>query len=228
MKWLFWREYRLNRPILIFGAVLLLLPYAFALIVLRWASKVGEDIPELLLNAGIFSLALSQLTVALLGGNAIAGERADRSAEFMAYLPVPRGSRLIGKLSLAAVTALVTWGVNLLVAAVLLSLAPDLRRLPDLSDINLIWAFVAVTGLTFYCVGWLISSFQSSATFAVGGGLVTPLVVFMLWAAVAWLSELRPETFDQFIGTGYPVSCILIAAVCFPTGAWYFLRRVEP
>ena len=86
MKWLLWREYRLNRWILITGAVLLLLPYLITLIVLCWPNAIStgaNHIVDSLIVAAFYSLGISQLTVALLGGNAIAGERADRSAEFL-------------------------------------------------------------------------------------------------------------------------------------------------
>ena len=63
----------------------------------------------------MYSLALSQLTVALLGGNAIAGEAADCSAEFIAYLPLSRPRLLAGKLSLAFSAAVSIWGPNLLI-----------------------------------------------------------------------------------------------------------------
>jgi ABC-type transport system involved in multi-copper enzyme maturation permease subunit len=226
MKWLFWREYRLNRLILITGAVLLLLPCVTALIIaLRWVPKTGANIVELFFGASVYGLALSQLTLALLGGNAMAGERADRSAEYVAYLPVSRLSRLICKLGLAAVTALVIWGVSLPVLAVLRSILP--RNYVD--EEMLFLAFVAITGLVFFCVSWFISSLQSSPTFAICGGLVTPLVIVMIWQAVAWLSEMRqgPE-FDQIIGIGYTVTCLLVAVICFSVGTWYYLRRIEP
>ena len=85
MNWMIWKEYRLNRLILIVGAVLLILPHAIAL-VLTWRG-VGPDVgyaaqrmPKNFLVAGMYSLVISQLTLALLGGHAIACERADRSA----------------------------------------------------------------------------------------------------------------------------------------------------
>ena len=101
MKWLLWREYRLNRLLLMTGATLLLLPYAIALFDLGWDAWWGssqspraENAARRFEVAAFFSIVISQLTLALLGGNAIAGERADRSAEFLAYLPVSRWRRL--------------------------------------------------------------------------------------------------------------------------------------
>ena len=100
MKWLLWREYRLTRLIRIVGAVLMVLPYVGALVLLvaaSWASEppaIGGPSPSravVLFGGGaLYSILLSLLTLTFLGGNAFAGERADRSAEYLAYLPLSR------------------------------------------------------------------------------------------------------------------------------------------
>ncbi len=224
MKWLLWREYRLNRPILIAGSVFLLLPYVIVLIVLWWA-PVGPDAATAFGGAAIYSVVLSQLTLAFLGGNAIAGERADRSAEFIAYLPLSRPRRLAGKLSLTLATAALFWGVNLSVLLILLSMTSDLRPVPY-NDLPSVLGYIAITGLAFFGVGWLVSSLQSSATFAVCGGLITPLLIVMGLQAAAWLSA--APSLDEFMGIGYAITCPVLAVVCFSIGTWYYLRRVEP
>ena len=88
MKMLLWKDYRLNRILLIAGVLLLLGPY---LICVLWAGT-SHEVPAgafrdpgfwagFLLMCCIPSLLGSQLTVALLAANAVACERADRSAE---------------------------------------------------------------------------------------------------------------------------------------------------
>ena len=90
MNWLLWREYRRNRWILAAGAAGVVLPYIIAVMfdVNRSSGFIG---------AFFLSCVFSQMTVALLGGNAVAGERADRSAEFIAYLPLRRSSTFASK-----------------------------------------------------------------------------------------------------------------------------------
>ena len=73
MKWLLWREYRRNRLILATSGVLVLLSCVFAFI-------LELDPDDLVAPDGFFVLVFSVLTLALLAGNAIAGERADRSS----------------------------------------------------------------------------------------------------------------------------------------------------
>ena len=97
MKWLLWREYRRNRLLLGMGAVLLSFPIcssSFGTRGLRDEPPITGKSSRWRQRAAYF---FRRLTCALLGGNAIAGERSDRSAEFMAYLPVSRLRRLISK-----------------------------------------------------------------------------------------------------------------------------------
>jgi ABC-type transport system involved in multi-copper enzyme maturation permease subunit len=235
MKWILWREYRLNRLILITGAGLLLLPYLVALVAFCWVkvrggTHIGADhdrAADVFLVATLFSLGLSQLTVALLGGNATAGERADRSAEFIAYLPLSRPRRLAGKLSLAFSAAVSIWVPSLLILLTLLGAFVDVGP-GDVWDIFIGVSYVAITGLTFYGVAWLISSLQSSPTFAVCGGLITPLLIAWGLYAAAWAADMPGPTWDRFVTTGYATICLVLAILCFWIGTWYYLRRVEP
>jgi ABC-type transport system involved in multi-copper enzyme maturation permease subunit len=232
MNWLLWREYRLNRLILITAVVLLLLPYVVVLMALPWvkwpANEAARNVAFAFGFAAVYSLVIAQLTVALLAGNAMAGERADRSAEFIAYLPVPRTRRLVSKLSLAFAATAVIWGANLLVLLLVGSLEPELWRNPLDPGISLVLSYTAITGLTFFGVGWLISSFQSSPTFAVCGGLITPLLVVMGLSAVAWLIDVPRSNYSSFLEIGYVIICLLLAIMCFSIGTWYYLNRDEP
>jgi len=224
MNWLIWREYRLNRLILIVGLGLLLLPYAIALMVLLWA-RFHPGVFQVFGFALLYSVILTQLTQALLGGNAIAGERNDRSAQFVAYLPLSRPRRLRAKLSVIAAATVVFWGANLLILLFVLGTAPEANpRFYDL--IRNALPYSAITGLVFFGVAWLVSSLQSSPTFAVCGGLITPLVIIMGLHWGAWVTG--PPTFDRFAAIAYAAICPIVAVVCFSIGTWYYLRRVEP
>jgi len=169
--------------------------------------------------------------VTLLGGNAFAGERADRSAEFIACLPLPRTRRLSSKLILAISATALIWGINLLVLWILVNLSPELRSKFNSPDMPLMLSYVAITGLVFYGVSWLISSFQSSPTFAVVGGLLTPLLVIMGLNglnAAAWATDMDVRSVDRFVGIGYAIICPILAIVGFSIGTWYYLTRIEP
>jgi ABC-type transport system involved in multi-copper enzyme maturation permease subunit len=232
MNWLIWREYRLNRLILIVGLGLLLLPYAIALIALWWA-RLPPNVVEIFGAAALYSVALTQLVPVLLGGNAIAGERNDRSAQFVAYLPLSRPRRLAAKLSLTAAATAVLWAVNLLI--LLIAFGTDLDADPRLCNlVQNVLGYSAITSLVMFGVAWLISSLQSSPVFAVAGGLITPLVILMSLQWIAWGISLHHNretflpSFEQFLEIGYPAICAILALLCFSVGAWYYLRRVEP
>ncbi len=224
MNWLIWREYRLSGLILAVGLGLLLLPYAIAAMVFFWGGPV-HDVFEGIAFSALYSVALIQLTPALLGGNAIAGERADRSAQFVAYLPLTRTRRLIAKLSvmLAAMAAL--WGVNLLVLLLTGGFNSDASLRSFNVVQNVLW-YSAITGLVFFGVAWMVSSLQSSPVFAVCAGLIAPLIVFVSLQIVD--NGIGPPNPDPYWKTAQPVICSTLGVVCFSIGTWYYLRRVEP
>lgn len=239
MTWVLWREYRLNRLIRIVGVVLMLVPYVSVLIALVAASWTAEPqavggpsppSPILLLGgAALYSIALSLVTLTFLAGNAFAGERADRSTEYLAYLPLSRLRRLAAKLVLALGTAASIWGFNILVLLILcfiLLAAPTPIELPPVQpdEVLVPAGFFAVTGLVMFSVAWLVSSLQSSPAFAVCAGLITPWLLALALQGAAFLYD--PNRFGPIVAIGYAVASPVLAVACFSIGTWYYLRRV--
>ena len=227
MKWLVWKEYRLNRVVLVVGATLLVVPHAVAL-ALAWRD-VGPSIGGVsrlsanLLISGFYSLGISQLTLALLGGHVIACERADRSAEFVAYLPVSRARILAGKITLALLTAALIWGPNLLILRFVGELPEEsLEADPTVCGVL---GYIALTGFVFFSVGWLFSSMLESPTFSICAGLITPFLVLMGIQSLAWLFTFR---LGEIMEPWYRNTSLVLACACFVAGTWYYLRRVEP
>ncbi len=228
MKWLIWKEYRLNRLILIVGAVLLVAPHAVALVAaLRGVGPVMEGglsrLQMNLLAAAVCSLAFSQVTLALVGGNAIACERADRSAEFLACLPLARTRILAGKITLALVTVALIWIPNLLI---LLWTSAGLP-VPKAELYAAAWPWLgnlAITGLAFFCIAWLLSSVLESPALSICGGLIAPYLVLLGLAFLAWWFGYPEEAFPRW----YRGTCLVLGPACFAAGTWYYLRRVEP
>ena len=230
MRWLIWKEYRLNRLVLIAGATLLILPHA-VILMLAWY-ELGPSVGGMPLWSGCFffsslqSVAVAQLTMVLLGGNAIACERLDRSAEFLAYLPISKRRTLAGKLALALLTAALIWVPNMLI---LLLATRDLPELRTARDFQMMWEiprYVALTGLLWFCVGWLLSSIAESPTFAICVGLISPALVLLGIEGLGW--ALGYSLDETTVGSWYRWTCLGLAAACFVAGTWYYLRRVEP
>ena len=95
MNWLLWKEYRNNQLAVYTARIFMLVPHLIVLYAIgRDAYRGLYDLPqrwmELFAISTVFSLLVSQLSIAILAGNIFAGERADRSADFLASLPISR------------------------------------------------------------------------------------------------------------------------------------------
>ena len=168
------------------------------------------------------------MTLCLLGGHVIAGERADRSAEFLAYLPVSRARILVGKIILVLVTVALIWGVNLLVMWLATLGLPDLPELTKVYRMG--WqtlGLVAIMGFVSFSVAWLLSSMLESPTFAICGGLISPFVLMMGILTLFWVFGFPRETAELWV-LWWEYTCLALASACFVTGTWYYLRRVAP
>jgi ABC-type transport system involved in multi-copper enzyme maturation permease subunit len=228
MRALIWKEFRLCWPILLVGCALLALPYAA---VLTNGSGFTRDFWRRMGSGGFFaSVSTVVLTLILLGGNAIAGERNDRSAEFMAYLPVSRARNLVSKLVWPMMAVLFAIAVNLIAASIAVAFGDAPYRYPlstAVTDGSLLW--VANLGGLCFSVAWLGSALLRSPTFAVAGGILAPVIVSfatMLIAKCFPPPQVRHP--DQIVWSMLAIVVPLIACSCFFAGCRIYLRRVEP
>jgi ABC-type transport system involved in multi-copper enzyme maturation permease subunit len=220
MKWLIWKDYRVNRLVFITALVLLVAPHAlFAILI--WCGFGPKDHLQGAYAASYVSLVLLQLAFALLGGNSIAGERIDRSAEFLAYLPVSRGRILTSKLLVVLAAIPLVWLPNLVVMAI-----AGASARPPVEVLFRELRTIAITGVTFFCVAWLFSCILESPTFSVSAGLIVPFLVAMTIWGVSDLRHVRVA--GEVLLGWYWGLCLAISAASFPTGTLYYLRRVGP
>ena len=215
MNWLLWREYRLNRWILTAGAVGILSPLLIAII--AFSTSDGEAFAKFV-SMYICSYGSAAITVALLAGNAVAGGRADRSAEFLSYLPLPRWRILASKLILPLLITTVAWCVNF--AYVSSRIRPvEPVEMAAMADLRIFASVLLVA----YSAGWVATQFLSSPLYAGIIGFVAPFLVAGLVAAVVKVSG-----GDMTGLNGWVVLFHLpVAIVCFSIGTWHFLRRGE-
>ena len=233
MRWLFWKDFRHNRPIVIFGLILLLLPHVLALYVIHCWAADGLKRPQwqqAFAGSGLWALIASQLTVALVAGNAIAGERVDRSAEFLAALPITRRKILASKLLFVlAITTIIWMASTLVISAGMVTTEPTALCLFGWGVREMLCALaaVAVSGAAIFGLAWLLSSLTASPTIAVCGGLVTPLVVGFGIVFVGCF-VLGPSAEEDWPKLWYVGICLGLGIAGFVAGTWYYLRRVEP
>jgi ABC-type transport system involved in multi-copper enzyme maturation permease subunit len=229
MNWLLWKDYRVNRQVLFVGLLFVLVPHTVGLYATCREAIRGRLVEgqweRNLTGSSAFSFVFSQLTIALLGGNLIAGERVDRSAEFQASLPLSRKRILAGKLLLALIVTAVIW-LNVLIGYGLLWRLGLLAGEHRGQEIG-IFLNVVITGMVFFCVAWFFSSLTASPALAVCGGLFTPVLIVGGIYFIGYLFGVVAEV-DKIAEPCYRTICLILAPLCFIIGTWYYLRRVEP
>jgi ABC-type transport system involved in multi-copper enzyme maturation permease subunit len=228
MKALLWKDYYINRPLLVFTAVLLALPYVFfggANLFWEWRRGWIEPWSAVLQDAGLVSLVLTVLVTAVLGGQAIASERADRSAEFLGYLPVSRRAIIGSKVIFALAVCLCMWTFNL---AILFVTAPYLcDPVEGTSGSGLPPSVVpglAATAVLTFGAAWLASALLRSPAIAFVLGVAAPIVLLVALETPA--AVLRLSLFDW--GYWYRLAGVVLGISGFATGVAVYLRRVEP
>lgn len=223
---LLWKDYRLNRLVLFIGVLLLVGPFVLAVgsnYYHQWRTGAICAWPDMLVHSGIMSLAFSLITIGLLGGNAVAGERTDRSTEFLAYLP-PTRRRLIASKALLALSALLMiWLVNLLVMYAVAPLTGELLPHVLQNRSESVCALVC-TGVFLFGGSWLASCMLRSCAIALGIGVVGPVALILVL-------ELLQNVFgypDLEVGWWYALLSLILGLACFLAGICYYLRRLDP
>jgi ABC-type transport system involved in multi-copper enzyme maturation permease subunit len=226
MRGLLWKDYRLNRGLLFLGAVAVTGVYVIGLLV-----EVSHTWPEMpasnawadaIYSYGHMALSVMPFLAALLGGNAIACERSDRSAHFLAYLPPTKTQILASKFLVAACGLAVFLGAN---GVLMWVIAPLLSPEPT----NFLHMLGTPSGALAGCIltfgiGWLASACLEKPTFPVLVALVFPFVLgygLFLFAGLTGISR-----FDVLEWAG--IVSLSIGVAAFLAGTWCYFRRVEP
>ena len=232
MRALLWRDLRQNRNVLIAVGVFVLIPYmillCFGLVESLRSNTAWEGYFEgrqgwsgLCLMASTWSLGMSVLAVAFIAGNMVAGERADRSAEFAAYLPISRRSSIASKATLAIGAYLLVWIVNLLIVLLTYQAPPGAP-----SKVGQLFAFMGVTATLIFGVAWLLSCLTSSPGISAAAGIAAWIAVAGTLVFADYVRELDARDPGSSYEWYVPL-CLVFGAGCFVAGVVYYLRRVE-
>jgi hypothetical protein len=241
MKWLLWKEYRQNRPILAAILTLLIGPHLYLLVglLLMGGAMSMQDGPRHqpiphwkieLCGSCMVGITLAQVGLGLIGGNAFAGERANRSAEFQGSLPLRRRKILAAKILLALLVMVLIWLPNMSVIWWAVGGVDSIGREDNFWAIG---AIIAITGLVFFCAAWLASSIIANPAIAACAGLATPPLVFGgCWLVLLGQCYLATGTFcsraEAPLMDWYLLIGLALCPVCFGMGTWLYLRQVEP
>ncbi len=232
MKALLWKDYRQNRQLLLAAGILFLLPYAFVIAlrcleILRFGQGLDVNWARDIEGASVGGLGISAVLCAFIAGNAVAGERADRSAEFTAYLPIPRRSAIASK----AITAVGICVLLLLLNSLILLVADwffkeqwPVSHVVDNRDVFYVLFLMAMTAGFIFGVAWLCSTLLRSPAMAAAGGIVAVIVLFMGLTYLEEMYGVATVAFDRW----YPILCLILGSGCFVAGTAYYLCRAEP
>ncbi len=232
MKAQLWKELRRNIHLIIAAGIVLLVPYAIATVVVL-LYEPPRALPSRPFSwsvattiAGNWSLALSMVLAAFVAGNAMAGERADRSAEFEAYLPITRGRAFRSKAIVAIGIMAAVWIANLGVWLLMGGSPAPFKPADYFAAI----AFFSCTAALMFGVAWLFSSFARAPGNAAGAGI---LAVFLLGGTLMLISYVvdagrAVEEKRLPFAILYIALCCSGGIACFIAGTMHYLRRVEP
>lgn len=185
-----------------------------------------------LLGAGSVAAYLTVLfgtvLLPLVAANMIAGERADRSAEFIAALPVSRGVRLAAKGAFLAIVAAATW-------TPILSIAASMRTSGAIGrDEPAVLGLIATFTLLAMAIAWLAAACFESPVIAAAVAIALPPAVPLAMITVPAIGRLAAfKSQEAFYalwlaagGMPQPLT-FLVAAALFAAGSALYLRRLE-
>jgi ABC-type transport system involved in multi-copper enzyme maturation permease subunit len=226
MKTLLWKDYRENRTLLMLVGVFCLIPYLMFIgaSISELSSGRESHWVEILWGSSSVAVYLAAGITSFIAGNAIAGERANRSAEFAAYLPIPRKSAIVSK-------AIIAIGGCLFF--ILINGAINLATMSAATSLVKYWVDFLAAGIVFggpavvlmFGIAWLSSSFTSSPVISAVAGMAA----FVLQMGTLAYSSVHT---DGRVGDAWVVwyvsSSLIVGIGSFVAGVVYYLRRVEP
>jgi len=231
MNTLLWKDYRENRRVLAVMAILLVIPYAVYLMVGIVVAASSRPAPTSIPWIGLFwgasstAFYISIAVVSFIAGNAIAGERANRSAEFAAYLPIPRRSAVASKAIIAIGGCVFFPTINYAInQSAGLALNMSVGWDSPISPVQL----SVITAVLMFGVSWLFSSLSGSPVIAAASGVVAFLLLLCMCIFGVFKEN---QATGQISGTWaywYVGICIIAGVGSFVAGVICYLRRVEP
>jgi ABC-type transport system involved in multi-copper enzyme maturation permease subunit len=236
------KEWRLNRAVLIGCLVTAVMPYVVTVANLwinppRYSTYDPRHLIQAIQFAAYACLVITVILAAAFGGLTFAGERRERTAEFLGMLPVSREAIIASKLivPLACLVVLVT--VHLLVLVACIAWADRIAvRLQGADEGVLFAAASAVSfGVAMFGIAWALSVFLRSP--AIAAAVALGVGVGMFFGMMEWADRAQQFLRDRFfpragaddvamVVVGLTALAIGVAAIV--ASSLHYRRRVEP
>jgi hypothetical protein len=217
------KDWGLNCVPIYGGLVLVASPYLVAALAAMTARGPlrGREVSQSFMVAAVMADVLTILLAAVFGAAAFALERRERSADFLAMMPVSRMCVVASKLVLASVVLAALWLSN----CAIYSIACHYGHFPP-SSVNVIGDMLIASILLFtlFGVAWLFSSFLSSPPIAAFISIGVGCAAFF-WPELLPNSNSVPEGDND---TLLFLVFIIFGLLGVVIGTFHYLRRVEP
>jgi ABC-type transport system involved in multi-copper enzyme maturation permease subunit len=176
--------------------------------------------PDLFTQAAESAVGIGALVAAAMGGMAIAGERADRTAEFTAMLPIPRWQIALSKSIVSVVVIALFAGIHVGIAHWICwywgwSVPDEPYRL----------SFFAGVVVSMFGVAWLVGSMIRSPAISACIGIGVTIAIFLSIE----LASGEPRFSAWWLERAEIFTCsVFISALSLTVGTAIYLRRISP
>ncbi len=225
MRNLMWKDWKQNQnallAVLAIVAVMYVIPPMAFLTQKDWSSGLTlREVAEVVAASSYFVTWLTALLLApAIAGSFLAGERASRSSQFAAYLPIPRGKAVASRFISAF-----SWSGALLIPNAVIAVlafwsfrAEGYPRTDLWEDIQILFAACTVF-LLMFGLGCLWSSVLNSPAFGLVGTIGTAAALAAAYLNINNLIDPAPQRHNLLIVAVYVIAPI-VGLIAMAAGA---------
>jgi ABC-type transport system involved in multi-copper enzyme maturation permease subunit len=189
--------------------------------------QTDHDALESLFTAAVVSIELTGLLAAAYGGVAIAGERADRTADFLGLLPVSRMQIILSKWMVSLLMIGLCAAFHLLVLGLCLLARSNIHP-GNVGPRQVQWATALPLWIGFttslFGIAWLLSTFLRSGPISACVSIATTIALFAMVALRLDAGHYSEQQVPLVLGS----LSLAAGLLSMFGGAIYYLRRIAP